>query len=95
MNYTTTKIKEAIEAKKSLRSKAVFLAGQIKKANQSPGFDWDKAIEGFRHPFLKEEATAKYNVKSRYPEHPEDPIEWVHLIIYFSEQPYKKGEKDE
>jgi len=92
MNYTTTKIKEAIEKKKSRRSKAVYLAGQIKKANQSPGFDWDKAVAGFRHQFIPEESTTRYKVKSRYPEHKEDPIEWIHLIIYFSEQPYKKAE---
>jgi len=92
MNYTSTKIKEAIEKKKSRRSKAVFLAGQIKKANQSPGFDWDKAIAGFRHQFLPEESTTRYKVKSKYPEHPDDVIEWIPLIIYFSEQPYKKDD---
>lgn len=90
MNYTTNKLIQEIEKRKNRRKKAVFLAGRIKKSNQSPGFDWKKAMEGFKNQFTAESFTARDKVRQEHPEHPEDNIEWILLIIYFADQPYKR-----
>ena len=88
MNYITKKIKNAIEAREYRRQKAVFLAGRIKKSNQSPGFDWDKAVDGFANQFSNEVSKAVFQDKVDYPEHPVERIEWVKMIVYFADQPY-------
>ena len=90
MNYTTIKVKEHIESKEYRRKEAVFLAGRIKKANQSPGFEWERAIEGYRLKFSKEEINALQEVRKEYPYHPDDDIAWIDLILYFADQPYSK-----
>lgn len=92
MNYITSKIREAIESKEYRRKKAVFLATRIKKANQSPGFNWDKAVKGFADQFLKEGKAVILQDHQDYPEHPEEPIEWIDLILYFSEELYNRDQ---
>lgn len=93
MNYTTEKLKTLIEVRKTSRQKAVFLAGRIKKSNQSPGFDWKKAIEGFRLQFPGQVWQAKDHAREECPESARESIEWIDLIVYFSNQPYKLEEK--
>ena len=95
MNYTTDKIKEKIEAREYRRNEAVFLAKRIHKANKSPGFEWESAIKGYRLKFEKEEKRAIKEVRQLYPFHPDDPIQWIELIIYFAGLPYRKGEKND
>jgi hypothetical protein len=92
MNYTTEELIKKIESKEYRRKEAVFLAGRIKRANQSPGFDWDKAIKGYRLKFQKERRAIVWRVKEEYPDSPDEKIDWVQVILYFSEQPYNKGE---
>ena len=92
MNYTSKCLIEQICLRESRRQKAVFLAGRIKKASASPGFSWDKATVGFALQFKKETWDIKEQIRKEYPEHPEDPIEWKHIIVHFSNQQYKKKE---
>ena len=90
MNYITERLIEQISRKEYRRKKAVFLAGRIKKGNQSPGFDWDKAVKGFSGQFNEERLVVRNRESKQYPEHPIDDIEWIPLIIFFSEQPYNE-----
>jgi len=90
LNYTTNKLKEEIESKENRRKTAVYFAGRIKKSNRSPGFDWEKAIEGFRLKFKAETIGAINSIGEEQQEAIEEPIEWIDLIIYFSNEPYKK-----
>ena len=88
MNYTTNTLIENISTKESRRQKAVYLAGRIKKANRSPGFSWKKAIEGFSLQFQKEVKTTLEQINEEYPESQEEQINWVTVILHFSEQNY-------
>ena len=90
MEYTTNALIEQIHLSETRRQKAVFLAGRIKKASLSPGFDWDKAIMGFCVQFRKEISLVRRDIKERYAEHPIMPIDFERLIKHFSNQPYKK-----
>ena len=90
LNYTTNKLKEEIESKENRRKTAVYLAGRIKKANRSPGFDWEKAIEGFHLKFKKETSKTINSIGEEQQEAIEEPIEWTKLIVFFSNEPYKK-----
>lgn len=92
MNYTTEAVIIQIEAKEYKRKEAVFLATRIHKANHFPGFEWDKAIEGFRLKFSKEVKEANILVDEQYPNSPAEEIDWLYIILYFAEQPYNKGE---
>ena len=90
MNYITERLIEQISRKEYRRKKAVFLAGRIKKGNRSPGFDWDKAVKGFSGQFNEERLVVRSQEYNTYPEHEPDTIEWIHLIIFFSEQSYNE-----
>ena len=92
MNYTTNTLIENICLKESRRQKAVYLSGRIKRANQSPGFEWSKAIEGFSLQFKNETENTLNQVNEDFPESQNEQINWVTVILHFSEQPYKKGD---
>ena len=92
IDYDTELLIEVISGKEYRRQKAVFLAGRIKKANQSPGFDWDKAIEGFSRQFRMETSRIRGWVRDDYPEYPPPEFDWVKIILHFADQPYKKEE---
>ena len=90
MNYTTKTLIENMCLDESRRQKAVYLAGRIKKANVSLGFSWKKAIEGFLNQFKKETRETNDQIKKEYPESLPEQINWVHIIMHFADQPYKK-----
>ena len=92
MNYTSTEILKRIDSREYRRKEAVFLAKRIKKANQSPGFDWEKAVKGFADKFLREAKSAILEEREEFPEQEPDPIMWREIIIYFANQPYQKGD---